>query len=346
MKNLSGESLGQIVPKLLDWYHAHARILPWREDHSPYRVWVSEIMLQQTRVEAVKPYFSRFLTALPDVQSLADAEEEQLLKLWEGLGYYNRVRNMQKAAKEIVEHYNGEFPKDYDALCALPGLGAYTAGAVASIAFSLPVPAVDGNVLRVISRITGDERDITIPAVKRDITKKVTDILPEEVGDFNQALMELGAMVCLPNGAPKCEECPVASMCMAYQKGLTDTIPVKKKKKPRRIEERTVFLIIKGQEILIRKRPDTGILAGLWEFPNTQEDAECFLDKIGIGDSKKDVTISAKHIFTHLEWHMTGYIVRVQEKIDGVWIDGAQLSEYAFPTALKKYVEKAKEILK
>ena len=201
----------QIVTPLLSWYDKHARVLPWREDTAAYRVWVSEIMLQQTRVEAVKPFFERFIKALPDVQALSEAPEDELLKLWEGLGYYNRVRNMQKAARVIVSEYGGDFPADYEKLLSLPGLGHYTAGAVSSIAFGIPMPAVDGNVLRVLSRVTASYEDVLKQSVKTAMEAEVKKIIPaDRAGDFNQALIEIGAIVCVPNGKAKCEICPLA----------------------------------------------------------------------------------------------------------------------------------------
>lgn len=339
MEERNERNLHEIVPRLLDWYHNHARILPWREDTAPYRIWVSEIMLQQTRVEAVKPYFTRFLEELPDIKSLANAPEDKLLKLWEGLGYYNRVRNMQKAAKVIMETYDGEMPASFEALNGLPGFGAYTAGAVASIAFDIRVPAVDGNVLRVITRVTGDTRDITTPAVKKEITAAVTDILPPQVGDFNQSLMELGALICQPNGAPKCIACPLHELCRAFHEGLTDQIPAKAKKKPRRIEHRNVFLILCGNKALIRKRPDSGILAGMWEFPNSEDEPAKALRKLGLEGADYAETVSAKHIFTHLEWRMKGFVVPIKTETEGIWVTAQELIQHPFPTALKKYYD-------
>ena len=220
--------LEQIVTPLLSWYDKHARVLPWREDTAAYRVWVSEIMLQQTRVEAVKPFFERFIKALPDVQALSEAPEDELLKLWEGLGYYNRVRNMQKAARVIVSEYGGDFPADYEKLLSLPGLGHYTAGAVSSIAFGIPMPAVDGNVLRVLSRVTASYEDVLKQSVKTAMEAEVKKIIPaDRAGDFNQALIEIGAIVCVPNGKAKCEICPLAFLCEAYKKGIVDELPTK-----------------------------------------------------------------------------------------------------------------------
>lgn len=232
--------LKQIVKPLLSWYDGHARVLPWRENRHPYRVWVSEIMLQQTRVEAVKPFFERFIKALPDVKSLAECPEDELLKLWEGLGYYNRVRNMQKAAQTVMEQYDGAFPADYEKLLSLPGIGHYTAGAIGSIAFDIPMPAVDGNVLRVLARVKASYEDILKQSVKSSMEKEVRKIIPaDRAGDFNQALIELGAIVCVPNGKARCGACPLAFCCMAREKGIVDELPKKKAKKERRLEQKT-----------------------------------------------------------------------------------------------------------
>ena len=254
---------------LLKWYGENKRVLPWREKKNPYEIWVSEIMLQQTRVEAVKPFYERFMRELPNVAALAVCPEEKLLKLWEGLGYYNRVRNMQKAAQKIMEVYDGVFPADYEALKGLPGIGNYTAGAVASIAFCIPVPAVDGNVLRVMARLREDGEDILKQSVKNRVEAELTEIMPaEDPGAFNQAMMDLGAMVCLPNGAPKCEVCPLFDQCLAGRHQTWTEYPFKKSAKPRRIEDRTVLLFLDGAHTAVRKRPKKGLLAGLYEFPN------------------------------------------------------------------------------
>ena len=239
------DSLDLIAQPLLVWYDARRRILPWREDPSPYHVWLSEIMLQQTRVEAVKPYYDRFLGKLPDIESLAEVEEEQLLKLWEGLGYYNRARNLKKSAVQIVSEYDGKMPEEYEQLLKLAGIGSYTAGAIASIAFHKPVPAVDGNVLRILSRLRLDDRDILDPKVRKSIEEELRDIIPaKRPGDFNQALMELGAMVCIPNGKPKCEECPWCELCQARIQGRVSEYPKKAPKKPRKIEKKTILVIL------------------------------------------------------------------------------------------------------
>lgn len=292
----------ETVPYLLHWFEYNRRILPWREDPTPYHVWVSEIMLQQTRVEAVKGYYDRFLTYLPEIKDLAQATEETLLKLWEGLGYYNRVRNMQKAALVIMEQYDGEMPGDYEKLRGLPGIGDYTAGAIASIAFGLPYPAVDGNVLRVMSRIACNRADITKEATKRTLTEDLKSIMPKESGDFNQSLMELGATVCIPNGKPLCEQCPVMHLCRAFQNGQEMQLPVKAPKKERRIEKRTVYLVFLGDKVLLHRREEKGLLAGLWEFPN------CIREKSNRKGKK------AKHIFSHVEWHMEGIRIEVQNR--------------------------------
>ena len=280
--------LKEIVTPLLSWYDENKRTLPWRDRHNAYYTWVSEIMLQQTRVEAVKPYFERFISELPDISSLAVCPEEKLMKLWEGLGYYSRVRNMQEAAKTVEKEYNGKLPEDFEALLSLKGIGSYTAGAIASIAYGIPVPAVDGNVLRVISRITESREDIGKAAVKRKTEKLLEEIMPKDrPGDFNQALMELGAVICIPNGQAKCLVCPVSGKCLACRNHTVEEIPVKAPKKPRVVEERTVFVIQDGAATAILKRPDKGLLAGLYELPNTlgymeQEEAVSYVKNMGL----------------------------------------------------------------
>lgn len=310
-------NLNYIVKPLLIWFDANKRSLPWREEVSPYRVWVSEIMLQQTRVEAVKPYFERFITELPDIEALAKAKEERLLKLWEGLGYYNRVRNMQKAAVQIMEEYGGNMPSDYDKLLQLKGIGSYTAGAIASIAFQKKVPAVDGNVLRVLSRLTMDGDDIADTKVKKRVEKELEQIMPERAGDFNQALMELGAIVCLPNGEPKCAECPWREFCQAFLEERIEEFPYKSALKKRNIERKTVLIIRDGKKLLLHKRPRTGLLAGMYEFPmmegwHNSDSIIQYVRSLGCEPLRVEPVREAKHIFTHKEWHMKGYIVRTQ----------------------------------
>ena len=246
--------LQEVEKPLLDWYDENKRSLPWRENKNPYEIWVSEIMCQQTRVEAVKPYFARFLSELPTVEALAQCPQEKLMKLWEGLGYYNRVRNMQKAARQVMEHYQGLLPADYEALRGLAGIGNYTAGAIASIAYGIPVPAVDGNVLRVVSRVTESREDIAKQSVRRRIEQEIQEMIPKErPGDYNQALMELGALVCIPNGQAKCSQCPLKEICLAGLHGTVDSLPIKSTGKSRRIEERTVLVIQDGSRAAIRK---------------------------------------------------------------------------------------------
>lgn len=304
---------------LLQWFRQNKRDLPWRHTKDAYHIWVSEIMLQQTRVEAVKGYYRRFLDALPDIRALAVVPEDELLKLWEGLGYYNRVRNMQKAAAIIVEQYDGQMPADYEALLKLPGIGSYTAGAIGSIAYGLAVPAVDGNVLRVVMRIMEDDSDIMRQSVKKAVEGMLTDVMSKEYpGEYNQALMELGATVCVPNGAPKCEQCPCRAFCGGYINGTAMNYPVKAPKKERRIEEKTVFVIVDGDNTVVRKRDHKGLLAGLYELPNeegylNQEEALEWVKTRGFQPLHIEKLPDAKHIFSHVEWRMQGYLIRVYE---------------------------------
>ena len=310
----------QAIPKpLLKWYDGHRRVLPWREEPAPYRVWVSEIMLQQTRVEAVKPYFERFMKKLPDIKALAGADEETLLKLWEGLGYYNRVRNLQKAAKQIQEDFGGCMPDTYEGLMALAGIGSYTAGAIASIAFGRPEPAVDGNVLRVLARVRRDGRMVSEAGVKAAVERELREIMPKDrPGDFNQAMMELGACVCIPNGTPLCGQCPLEKLGMAHRDGAEAEYPKKQAKKPRIIEKKTVLVIRDENSAVVHRRAGRGLLAGMYEFPTmegyrTAEEVVAYLAGNGLKTLRIQPLEDAKHIFTHREWHMKGYMVRVDE---------------------------------
>ena len=262
------QGLKQIVDPIVKWYQKQEKTLPWKQDKEPYHIWVSEIMLQQTRIEAVKKYYTRFMKELPTIHDLADVPEEKLLKLWEGLGYYSRAKNLKKAAIQIEREYNGKIPTNYTELLKLSGIGEYTAGAIASISFKEKVPAVDGNVLRVVSRVLASKEDVLLPETKRKITKKLLEIMPDEPGDFNEGLMELGEKICLPNTVPLCEICPIQEFCIANKENLTNEIPVRIKKQKRKIENKTVFLLKYKNEIAIRKREKTGILANLYEFPN------------------------------------------------------------------------------
>ena len=329
---------------LLAWYDLNGRTLPWRSVVTPYRTWVSEIMLQQTRVGAVIPYFERFMEELPDVSALAAVSEERLLKLWEGLGYYSRARNLQRAAKIVVSDFGGALPQSYHALLSLPGIGEYTAAAIASINFSEPVAAVDGNLLRVAARVSGCGEDIMDAKVRRLFRQRLDAAIDaNRPGAYNQAMMDLGATVCLPNGAPRCEICPARMMCEAYKNGLTEVLPVRAKKKSRRVEERTVLLLFQGRKVALRKRPDTGLLAGLWEYPNLPEsldEAGALLALAQMGLSAESIAPagSAKHIFTHIEWDMKGYFAEVSgENDDLIWADADAFAALALPTAFKKY---------
>ena len=345
------ERLLAVREPLLSWYHKNRRILPWREQPESYRVWISEIMLQQTRVEAVKPYFARFMEALPDVKALASVEEETLLKLWEGLGYYNRVRNMQKAAKQIMEDFHGEFPKTYEEIKSLTGIGNYTAGAISSFAFGIPKPAVDGNVLRVVSRITASYDDIMKASVRTRIEEQLERIIPKNAAsDFNQGLIELGAIVCVPNGEPKCLLCPLRQLCEAREKGIESELPVKTKAKARKIEKRTVFIFQDGENVAIRKRPAKGLLAGLYELPNIEgelsaDEALEYSKKIGLQPLRIKELGVAKHIFSHVEWHMTGFAIRVDELEKSctekmLFIHPEEVQrEYPIPAAFEYYTD-------
>ncbi|MGF0018402.1 A/G-specific adenine glycosylase [Sporofaciens sp. SGI.106] len=316
---LEAPELHEMAEPVTDWYRENKRDLPWRNHPDAYRVWVSEIMLQQTRVEAVKPYYERFLKALPTVKDLAEAEEDTLLKLWEGLGYYNRVRNMQKAAQQIVVDYHGKFPDTYEEILSLKGIGNYTAGAISSFAYGIPKPAVDGNVLRVVSRVLGSEEDIMKQSVRRKWEGWLEAVIPADAAsDFNQGMIELGAIVCVPNGEPKCDICPVANICRAHAQGRETELPVKTKGKERRIEKRTVLIFRDGDTAAIRKRPKKGLLAGLYELPNvegewTQDEVIAYSKSIGLTPVRVKTLGKAKHIFSHVEWQMTGYLIQVDE---------------------------------
>ena len=356
--------LQETVTPLLAWYDGHARVLPWREHPSPYRVWVSEIMLQQTRVEAVKPYFERFIGELPSIRELAEAPEDRLLKLWEGLGYYNRVRNMQKAARILVEEYGGEMPADYDAILSLPGIGSYTAGAIASIAFGMSRPAVDGNVLRVLSRLEKNYEDILKQSVRREFEQEVQEIIPEgRAGDFNQSLIELGALVCVPNGAPRCGECPLEKLCGAHAEGVELELPKKTPPAKRKIEDRTVLVLVSDNKAALRKRPAKGLLAGLYELPNLEgrldrEEVLAFVKEQGLSPIRIQELPAAKHIFSHIEWHMAGYAVKVEEpepeqfaehpgrrEKDGIFfVEKRQMEEtFSIPAAFSAYTRYFRE---
>ena len=344
------EKLNRLPGALLPWYRENRRVLPWREQVSAYRTWVSEIMLQQTRVAAVIPYFQRFMAAYPAVEALAACDEGRLMKLWEGLGYYSRARNLRRAAQIVAEQYGGAFPRTYEELTALPGIGDYTAGAIASISFGLPVPAVDGNVLRVFSRLYNDDGLITDPKVKRAFTARVMEHQPPAApGDYNQALMELGALVCVPNGAPLCEQCPLAHLCQARAAGTALSLPRKAAPKARRIEPVTLAVVRSPAGVLLQQRPEKGLLAGLWQPVLWEGEALAAgevlarLRAMGLdtGCAAPDALPAAKHIFSHIEWHMSGILLHLpaQSAPAGcVWASREALqAEYTLPGAFKSY---------
>lgn len=337
------ERIEKLPGALLPWFARCARALPWRETPTPYHVWLSEVMLQQTRIEAVKPYYARFLQEIPDIVSLAAADSEHLQKLWEGLGYYSRVRNLQAAAQQIMEKHNGKFPQEFSEMRALRGIGEYTAGAIASICFDQPTPAVDGNVLRVLSRITGDQRPVTEEKTKAAVRAELAAVYPAgHCGEFTQALMELGETVCTPGGVPGCDACPCREFCVSCDGGWRN-LPVKTAKKKRRAEEITVFILRCGNCTAIRKREDTGLLAGLWELPNvpgslTEEQALLQAQRWGCAPLAPEYMHADKHIFTHVEWDMLCYLIPCREMTaEFVWAEAEEFrTSIALPTAFRK----------
>lgn len=340
------DAFSAIGAPLTAWFEENKRRLPWREDKKPYHVWVSEIMLQQTRIEAVMRYYARFMDALPDVESLSRVDEDRLLKLWEGLGYYSRARNLKRAAVCIMDEHGGVFPQRYEDIRKLPGVGDYTAGAIASICFNERVPAVDGNVLRVIARVTGSRDNVLLPQTKKAVTALLRTHMPKEAGAFNEGLMELGERVCLPNGAPDCAACPIAPHCTALHEGTAAELPVRVKRQKRRREEKTVLLLVAASgEIAVEKRGAQGLLAGMYQLPNTEGyagEAEIadMLRRQGLTPLEIQPLGEAKHVFTHIEWMMRGVRVRVAEPGGGyLWTteDGLK-STYALPTAFQKII--------
>ena len=339
-------SVSQLPSLLLPWYLENKRDLPWRIDQDPYHIWISEIMLQQTRVEAVKGYYTRFLDVLPSITSLAECDDDTLHKLWEGLGYYSRVRNLKKAAQTILSRHDGHFPSAYDEILALPGIGPYTAGAICSIAYNLPTPAVDGNVLRVISRLTNDPSPIDLPATKQKVTKALAAIYPPEAGEFTQALMELGATICGPNRKPDCIQCPCHSICLGFTAGTAESLPVKTPKKEKRQENRTVFLLSCDGRYALQKRPSTGLLADLWQFPNVDGhlstvDALASVEEMGLKPREIFREVEKKHIFTHIIWNMKGIYLEVVEPAgDFHWFTKNEIhAQAALPTAFRQFWE-------
>ena len=348
---MATDILNKLPQALIPWYEDCKRDLPWRQDREPYHVWLSEIMLQQTRVEAVRGYYARFLNALPTIEALASCDDDLLHKLWEGLGYYSRVRNLKKAAIRIMELHGGIFPQEYEQIRALPGIGDYTAGAICSICFDMPRAAVDGNVLRVVSRLTEDATPIDLPAQKKAVTAALEAIYPAQAGTFTQALMELGATLCGPNWAPRCEECPCRGFCGGAIHATAQQFPVKLPKKEKRIEEKTVFILSSDGRYGLRKRPDKGLLAGLWEFPNIPgkldaAQALVALQDQGIRAREVIKQIERKHIFTHIRWEMRGIYLEVAEEADTLcWLSAAQIeTEAALPTAFRQFWEEADHV--
>lgn len=337
--------MSELSTAVLTWFDANKRPMPWRETPSPYRVWISEIMSQQTRIDSVMGYFERFIQAFPTIDSLAAAPLDDVLKAWQGLGYYSRAKNIHNAARMIVSDYQGELPNTFAQLLTLPGIGPYTAGAIASIAFGERVPSVDGNVLRVIARVHGITESIQSTKTIQQITSLVQTALPSKrAGDMNQGLMEIGALVCIPNGAPKCDSCPLSKMCVAYNNDLIDLIPPKKKKSLQRVEPRTVFVIEYQGKVAIRKREATGLLASMYELFHV----EGHWDASDIAETFDGVeTIyplpAHTHVFSHLIWQMIGYHVVVSKPVPEMsYVTWEELqATYAIPKAFWPFLELA-----
>ena len=345
------EILSRLPEVLLPWYEEHRRDLPWRQTKEPYCVWLSEIMLQQTRVEAVKGYYARFLEALPTVEDLARCDDDSLHKLWEGLGYYSRVRNLKKAANVILAEHGGLFPRNHAEVLALPGIGDYTAGAICSICYDDPTPAVDGNVLRVVSRLLNDPSPIDLPATKKAVTAALAEIYPSRAGDFTQALMELGATLCGPNRAPDCGSCPCRGFCLGHRNGTASSLPVKAPKKEKRQEDRTVFILSCDGRYALEKRPDRGLLAGLWQFPNitghyTTGEALAEAEKLGLRPRALYKEVTRKHIFTHIQWNMKGIYLEVKEMAGRFhWFTAEEVNtQAALPTAFRLFWEEDRDV--
>ncbi len=346
--DLNQTVLARAVPLITGYYRKNGRSLPWRENPTPYSVWISEIMLQQTRIEAVIPYYYRFISALPDAAALADADEENLLKLWQGLGYYSRARNLKKAAQLLVEQYGGTLPEDVSLLRRLPGIGDYTAGAIASIAYGKPEPAVDGNVLRVVMRLLGCEADILQPQTKKAVSEALKRVYPQgqAAGYLTQGIMELGETICLPGGSPLCQRCPLRELCDALATGRTEQLPVRAEKKARRMEPRTVLLMQWNDRFALNKRPDSGLLANLWELPNELGHRTPDELRKRYPHAKTITPLpGAKHIFSHVEWHMTGWKILLTEPPDGFTMaTAAEIRErYAVPNAFRAYLPTEEE---
>lgn len=345
------EKLMSIKAPLIDWFNENGRHLPWREDTNPYRVWVSEIMLQQTRISAAISYYERFMEKLPTVADLANIDDDVLMKLWQGLGYYSRARNLKAAAQKVMKDYEGVFPTTFSELILLPGIGRYTAGAIASICGGEAVSAVDGNVMRVLCRYFNLDIDVLDVKNKKAAELVLNEIIPKEnPGVFNEAIMELGETVCLPNGEPNCKKCPLFEKCLANQMGTAENIPTRKKMAKRKKEKRIILLLKKEDKIALLKRQNKGLLANLWEFPNCLDDSKSIdeiLENMEIGfDSIKPLG-EAKHIFSHIEWYMTGYLINVKNRMSGfTWATKDELRNvYSIPSAFCYFFKQILDIL-
>lgn len=347
---LEGFNIVDFQQDLLYWFERNLRDLPWRQDRDPYKIWVSEIMLQQTRVDTVIPYFQRFLDRFPTLEDLAEAHEDEVLKLWEGLGYYSRARNLHAGVKEVSATYGGLVPDSPEEISKIKGVGPYTAGAILSIAYGKPEPAVDGNVMRVLSRLLLIEEDIQKAKTRKQFETIIRSLIAKENPSyFNQALMELGALICTPK-SPKCDQCPVKSHCKAQEKGVQSHLPVKGKAKPPRPVQLSVAFIMKEDRFFIRKRPEQGLLAGLWELPSqegSQEDLKHHLrDEHGIDLTEGAFLFHHQHTFSHLQWQMDVYSYRVEDDKEGKqggWIGWDELDRYTFPVSYQKIFNQIKE---
>lgn len=342
------------IQNLINWFKLNERKLPWRNPITPYTVWISEIMLQQTRIHAVIPKFLTFVQELPDIESLANCNDDKLMKLWEGLGYYSRARNLKKCANDLIQDYNGEFPHTKKELIKLPGIGDYTAGAIATTCFEEKVSAIDGNVLRVLARYFGYTKDIrskeTLTYFDQMILSSLTDVDSKDVRYFTQGLMEIGETICVPKGEPSCSTCPFHMHCVALKENTITTIPYRSKLKERKIIDKTVFIIRNKDHYLIHKRDSTGLLANLYEFPNidqvlSKEETLQYLEKYPINIINIKESIIAKHVFTHIEWHMHGYEIEIDELHQSLFgnnyyfLSKEELAKISIPSAFQAYLK-------